>query len=230
VVIDGVPSLNIRSLRDRQQFFDPHGAAARAGFSSADWPLFGLLWPSARPLAARLALRTVQSGERLLEVGCGLGLASLAAHRAGADVTASDSHPLAGRFLRANLRLNAMAALPYRHGPWTASDHVPDGETALSGRFELIFGSDLLYERDDTGRLAGFIGRHAAARSEVWLIDPNRGNRSPFHRRMAVLGYELREETIAGPVAGVAYRGRWLLYSRNVADAGLEGPELPQTP
>jgi hypothetical protein len=123
-----------------------------------------------------------------------------------------------------------MAALPYRHGPWTASDHVPDGETALSGRFELIFGSDLLYERDDTGRLAGFIGRHAAARSEVWLIDPNRGNRSPFHRRMAVLGYELREETIAGPVAGVAYRGRWLLYSRNVADAGLEGPELPQTP
>ena len=216
MAVDGAPSLQIRSLRDRQQFFDPHGAAARAGFSSGDWPLFGLLWPSALPLAARLAARPVTAGERLLEIGCGLGLASLAAHRAGADVTASDSHPLAGRFLRANLRLNHLAELPYRHGPWTASDHVPSGETALSGRFQLLFASDVLYERDDSGRLAGFIGRHAAPQSEVWIIDPNRGNRPPFHRRMAALGYGLSEE----PIAVDAYRGRWLVYRREPEPGG----------
>jgi predicted nicotinamide N-methyase len=211
VVIDGSPSLNLRSLRDRQQFFDPHGAAARAGFSSADWPLFGLLWPSARPLAARLALRPVTAGERLLELGCGLGLASLAAHRAGADVTASDSHPLAGRFLRANLRLNQLADLPYRHGPWAADACASDDETALSGRFALLFGSDALYERDDDGRLAGFIGRHAAAQAEVWIVDPNRGNRPPFTRRLVRQGFVLTEENIHD----AGYRGRWLIYRRS---------------
>jgi predicted nicotinamide N-methyase len=210
VLIDGSPSLDLRSLRDRQQFFDPHGAAARAGFSSGDWPLFGLLWPSARPLAARLALRPVTPGERLLEMGCGLGLASLAAHRAGADVTASDSHPLAGRFLRANLRLNHLSALPYRHGPWAADAAASEDETALSGRFGLLFGSDLLYERDDDGRLAGFIGRHAAPQAEVWIVDPNRGNRPPFSRRLLAQGFALTEE----PIRSADYRGRWLIYQR----------------
>lgn len=211
MAIDGSPSIHLRSLLDRQQYFDPHGAAARAGFSSGDWPLFGLLWPSARPLAARLAARALVPGERMLEIGCGLGLASLAAHRAGADVTASDSHPMAGRFLRANLRLNDLIALPYRHGPWAVDAHVPDGETALTGRFELLFGSDVLYERDDEGRLAGFIGRHAAPRAEVWIVDPNRGNRPPFTRRMAQQGFTLAEERIQGP----DYRGRWLVYQRD---------------
>ena len=59
------------------------------GISSAAWPLFGLLWPSGAHLAARLALRPVRSGERILEIGCGLALASLVGHRRGADVTAN---------------------------------------------------------------------------------------------------------------------------------------------
>jgi predicted nicotinamide N-methyase len=209
VAIDGSPSLLIRSLRDRQQYHDPHGAAARAGFSSAAWPLFGMLWPSAQPLAARLALRPVVAGERILEMGCGLALASLAAHRAGADVTASDAHPLAGRFLRANLRLNGLAGLPYHHGPWTEGDPAPEGETALMGRFQLLIGSDLLYERDD-GRLAGFVDRHAADTAEVWIVDPQRGNRPAFSRRLAARGFALTEERIHT----AAYRGAWLVYRR----------------
>ncbi len=98
VAIAGVDDLVIRSLLDRQQFFDPLGEADRLGISSAAWPLFGLLWPSGAQLAARMALRPVCSTERILEIGCGLALASLVGHRRGADVTASDYHPLAGAF------------------------------------------------------------------------------------------------------------------------------------
>ena len=43
------------------------------------WPLFGLLWPSGAQLAARLGARPVTPGERILEIGCGLALASLVA-------------------------------------------------------------------------------------------------------------------------------------------------------
>ena len=116
IAVAGVADLVIRSLLDRQQFADPLGDAERLGISSATWPLFGMLWSSATHLAARLALRPVLAGERILEIGCGLALASLVAHRRGADVTASDCHPLAGAFLRENLRLNGLLPMKYRHG------------------------------------------------------------------------------------------------------------------
>jgi predicted nicotinamide N-methyase len=225
IAVTGVDDLIIRSLLDRQQFSDPHGAALRAGISSATWPLFGLLWPSGAQLAARVALRPVTANERILEIGCGLALASLVAHRRGADVTASDNHPLAASFLAENLRLNGLAPMKYRHGDWAADQRTPagPGDTALPGAvrgtFELVIGSDLLYERDANGDLASFIGRHCAPSCEVWIVDPDRGNRSAFSRRMASAGFTLREERLdtLALLDAAAYKGRLLVYSRTAA-------------
>jgi len=218
VAVTGVADLHIRGLRDRQQFHDPLGAAEALGISSAAWPLFGLLWPSGRQLADRLAARPVQAGERILEIGCGLGLASLVGHRRGADVTASDCHPLAGRFLRVNARLNGLGPLPYRHGHWgaAAEARIPADEDAVSGHFQLLIGSDLLYERDTDGGLAAFIDAHAAADAEVWIVDPDRGNRPAFNRRMAGLGFALSEQRLdqAAGAGRDAFRGRLLQYRR----------------
>ena len=223
IAIPGVADLTIRSLLDRMQYADPFGDAERIGISSAAWPLFGLLWPSGAHLAARLAARPVRAGERILEVGCGLALASIVGHRRGADVTASDCHPLAASFLRQNLRLNELAPMPYRHGDWAAVEparhgRVPGGRPVY-GRFDLVIGSDLLYERDDRATLAGFIGRHANPAAEVWIVDPDRGNRAAFNRQMAVLGFARREEPLATPaVAGAAaYKGRMLVYARSAS-------------
>lgn len=220
IAVSGVDDLTIRSLLDRQQFADPLGAADRLGVSSATWPLFGLLWPSGAHLAARLAARPVTAGERILEIGCGLALAGLVGHRRGADVTASDCHPLAGAFLAENLRLNALAPMKYRHGHWSASllqkqQALDDGLHALRGRFDLIIGSDLLYERDDEAALARFIARHAAPGAQVWIVDPDRGNRTAFNRNMAAQGFSLKEERLDQPAAsGIdAYKGRLLIYS-----------------
>ena len=228
VSIGGVADLQIRSLLDRQQFADPLGQAQRLGISSATWPLFGMLWPSGAELAALLALRPVRAGERILEIGCGLGLASLVGHRRGADITASDCHPLAAAFLQENLRLNHLLPMKYRHGQWDAAQPqraLPGGPGAAAvlavvGHFDLIIGSDVLYERDDKASLAGFIGRHAARTAEVWIIDPHRSNRPAFHRQMAALGFDVHERRLdrpAGSSAGLsaeAYRGRFLTYRR----------------
>lgn len=223
IAIAGADDLQIRSLLDRQQFSDPDGEALTLGISSAAWPLFGMLWPSSRQLAARMASRPVTAGERIVELGCGLGLASLVAHRRGADITASDCHPLAGAFLAENLRLNGLAPLPYRHGHWPAlaaleSGPPRPGRAALQGRFDLVIGSDLLYERDDAGALAAFIDTHAEAQAPVWIVDPDRGNRSAFSRRMAERGYALQDTPIrqAAAPGREAYRGRWLVYQRPV--------------
>ena len=223
IAVAGTDDLIIRALLDKHQFHDPLDEALNLGISSATWPLFGLLWPSGMRLAERMALRPV-TGERILEIGCGLGLASLVAHRRGAQVTASDCHPLARAFLDENIRLNDLPPLRYRHGLWGRAAQREDGLPVLTaakdaqvlGLFDLIVGSDILYERDDEGALAGFIGAHAAARSEVWVVDPNRGNRAAFHKHMTLAGFKLHEQLLDCPAKGdsLAYKGRMLTYTR----------------
>ncbi len=221
IAIPGAADLHIRSLLDRGQYSDPKGLAARLGISPAHWPLFGLPWPSGMQLAAWLARRTLRPGERILEVGCGLALASLVGHRRGADVTASDNHPLASRFLRANLRLNHLPPMKYRHGAWALAAPLlglaaARANSALRGRFDLIIGSDVLYDRDGSVALAGFLQRHAAPTAEVWIVDPDRGNRPGFNRRMAAEGFALGDERLDRPASGAdaAYKGRLLSYRR----------------
>lgn len=225
VAIAGVGNFFIRSLLDRQQYYDPDGAAERLGIGPAVWPLFGLLWPSALHLAAQLARRRVCANEKILEIGCGLGLASMVGHSRGALITASDCHPLAGDFLRENLLLNDLCtSLRYKHGQWgdVCSESIADeGLVQLSSRYDLIIGSDLLYDRDMPFELAAFIDQHAVEEAEVWIVDPNRGHRPAFNRHMAELGFDLREDMRLsdlppqpGGEAPAPYSGRMLVYER----------------
>lgn len=203
----GGQDYRIRSLLDRQQYYDPDGAAERAGISSASWPLFGLIWPSARVLAD--AMQTLEiDGRRVLELGCGLGLASLVMRRRGADITANDRHPLAAAFLSENLSLNRLAPIDFQTGGW--ADIAPG-----LGKFDLIIASDVLYERDQPDILSHFIDRHSRDKVEVIIVDPNRGNRPRFSRSMAELGYGGRETRVDGPqTGGDRYKGRILNYRR----------------
>ena len=223
IAVPGVDDLLIRSLLDNNQFHDPLDEALNLGISSAMWPLFGLLWPSGSRLAARMAQRPV-TAERILEIGCGLALSSLVAHRRGANVTASDCHPLTHEFLDRNTRLNKLLPIPYRHGLWGTAAERDDGlpvltqanDVPLTGLFDLIIGSDILYERDDEGTLAQFIDAHAALNSEIWVIDPNRGNRSAFHKHMARVGFAMQEQVLDQAAWGeeLGYKGRMLTYTR----------------
>ncbi|WP_083686251.1 class I SAM-dependent methyltransferase [Rhodoferax koreense] len=199
--------LQMRSLLDRQQYFDPLGEAERAGISSAAWPLFGLLWPSGRMLAHVMQSFDLE-GKHILELGCGLGLASLVVHRRGGDITASDNHPLAGEFMRQNLLLNLLPVMKYQTADWSLPS--PPLE-----RFDLIIGSDVLYDRGQPEALSQFIERHASPTAEVLIVDPDRGNRASFTRKMGVLGYSHVQTRLTQlPGEGGAYKGRLLSYRR----------------
>jgi len=215
IAIRGAADLQIRFLLDHQQFADPLGAAAGLGISSAQWPMFGQIWPSGLHLAAAMAARPLRVDESILEIGCGLALASLVGHRRGALVTASDVHPLAGAFLLENLKLNQLAPMRYCAGDWGASA-VPaaDGAPPVQGRFDLIMGSDVLYERDDRGALAAFVERHALPACELLVVDPNRGNRAPFIKRLAALGFGCEQTALASAADAPAYRGRLMRFLR----------------
>ena len=200
----------IRALTDRQQFADPDGHAERLGISSAQWCLFGQVWPAGRLLAEAMS-RFEIAGKRILEIGCGLGLASLVLQRRGADIVASDVHPLAEPFLAYNAALNALPAVAYRQLRW-------DVPLPTLGRFDLVIGSDVLYERDHAALLAALLQRHANATSEVLICDPGRGNSAPFTRALAAQGYSLTEERSAMNANDrPPYRGMLLHYRRAAA-------------
>jgi 2-polyprenyl-3-methyl-5-hydroxy-6-metoxy-1,4-benzoquinol methylase len=207
VAVAGGADLLIRSLLDRQQYADPLGAAEAAGISPACWPLFGQIWPSAQKLADLMQAWEFGSA-RILELGCGLGLASMVIHRRQGDITPSDCHPLTESFLRANLLLNRLPSLNYCTGNWQRANPG-------LGEFDLIIGSDVLYERNQPGQVAAFIQLHAAPQCEVLIVDPNRGNRKSFSRCMALLGFALDESVLDTPLEdGLPYRGRLLHYRR----------------
>ena len=220
VSIAGGADLQIRSLLDCQQYADPDRAAEAAGISPASWPLFGQIWPSSRKLAELMQAWAV-GGRRVLETGCGLALASIVIHRRGGNVTASDCHPLTEAFLRANLLLNQLPDLQYRAGHWQRAN-------PQLGKFDLIIGSDVLYERSQPAQLTTFIQTHAAEQAEVLIVDPNRGNRSAFHRGMEQFGFCLTETALDKSFAdGSPYRGRLLHYRREFS--GARGPAAHMT-
>ena len=202
----------IRALSDRQQFADPNGAAERAGISSALWSLFGQVWPAGRVLAEAMCTFDI-AGKRILELGCGLGLSSLVLQRRRADIVASDHHPLAQSFLAHNAALNDLPEVAYHDLPWG----VPD---AKLGRFDLIIGSDILYERDHAAQLAAMMLRHAQPDAEVLITDPGRGNSNPFTRALAAQGYDVTEQRSRFDERDTApFRGRLLSYSRGTASS-----------
>lgn len=170
----------LRVLSDLQQYADPDGDAERAGISSSQWPLFGQLWPSGRRLAE--AMQGIDfAGKRILELGCGIGLASLVLQRRGADVLATDVHPLAETFLAYNAGLNGLPAVHFRRLDWLK------GRPEL-GRFDLVIASDVLYERGQAEAVAEAIAHYAGDAAEVVVTDAGRGYAAKLERALAARG------------------------------------------
>jgi len=207
----GGSNFHIRALLNRQQFSDPDASAEHAGVSPAAWPLFGVVWPAGLALAEEMSRYPI-AGKSILELGCGIALTSLVLARRGADITACDHHPLAEAFLHHNTRLNDLPALPFRTAPWL-------GPNPLLGRYDLIIGSDLLYERDHAVLLAGFIERHANPAAQVLIADPGRGYVSAFSALMTAQGYVRSAQTLpmADSIGMPASRGQLFSYLRTAA-------------
>jgi predicted nicotinamide N-methyase len=197
----------LRALSDLHQYSDPAGDAERAGISSANWCLFGQPWPAGLVLAEAVAAMDL-SGLRILEIGCGLALPSLVMQHLGADITASDWHPLAEEFLQRNAALNGLPMPRFVHFDWAAS---PED----FGDFDLIVGADVLYERGHAASLLGVVGRHGTDAGQVLIADPGRGNSGGFATGMRGLGYEMTEVRCAfGEGEVPPHRGRLLSWRR----------------
>jgi predicted nicotinamide N-methyase len=177
----GQLDIHLCTLRDKQEFDDPTGIAEALGISSASWPLFGVIWPSSMVLAHFISDYSTAS-KRILEIGCGMALSSLLLNKLCADITATDYHPETGKFLQRNTLLNNDHPIAYERVDWAS------GHDTL-GLFDLIIGSDLLYEEQHVALLANFIENHSKPTCEVVLVDPGRGRKNKLSAKMIEFGY-----------------------------------------
>jgi predicted nicotinamide N-methyase len=129
-------------------------------------PYWADVWPSSTALAATVASLKGR-GKRALELGCGVGLVTVAAMRAGYDVLATDYYEDALLFARRNA-LRAVGREPATLlVDWRA---LPAG----LGRFDLVLASDVLYEREYATLIADALVATLAPRGLALVADPGR--------------------------------------------------------
>jgi ETFB lysine methyltransferase len=142
-------------------------------------PYWAELWPSARLLGRLLAtapgMAVVRAATRAahapppsaLELGCGVGLVTIAAMMAGYQVTATDYYDDALRFTERNALLALGHGPATRHVDWRA---LPDD----LGEFDLVLAADVLYELPYAALVAEAAHRALAPGGRVWLADQGR--------------------------------------------------------
>jgi predicted nicotinamide N-methyase len=200
--------IHYRTLRDRNQFGDEDRAAEKLGVSPASWPLFGMLWQAGEVLALYMADFDL-TGKRILEVGCGVGLASLVLNKRGADISATDYHPSAESHLHYNTDLNGDPRIPFLRIAWE------DQTDEAFGRFDVIIASDVMFEPDHAEQLAAFLESHARPSCQIILADAGRGYKNRFIRSLSALGFSHEELPTIKPFTDAEhYRGKLLRFRR----------------
>jgi predicted nicotinamide N-methyase len=136
-------------------------------------PYWSVLWRSGVALARELdgvALR----GLRVVELGCGLAVPSIAAARAGAAVLATDVCAEALTLVASNARANDVRV------ETAMVDWAEPDELIRRAPFDLVLAADVLYERASVAPLLSLLPRLAP---EAWLADPGRPAAEAFFER-----------------------------------------------
>ncbi|HEX4109781.1 MAG TPA: methyltransferase domain-containing protein [Solirubrobacteraceae bacterium] len=160
--------LRVQRPRDSEALIDEHA------FEEDEFlPYWAELWPSGLALARALDGRAL-NGARVLELGCGLGLPSLVAARAGGRVLASDWSLGALSLLQRNASENELAV------ETVAADWAAPEPLTARAPFDLVLAADVLYERRSIPLLLDLLPRLGRC---VWLADPGRATAEGFLRR-----------------------------------------------
>ena len=161
--------------RDATDLLDEERFAAGDEFI----PYWADLWPSAVLLARTIAGRALR-GAKVLELGCGLGLPSLAAAIAGGRVMATDWAPEALDAVRRNAERNDLAV------ETLVSDWRDPAELLARGPFDLVIAADVVYERRNVSPLTELL---RTLRCECWLADPGRPPAAELLGNLEIAGF-----------------------------------------
>lgn len=117
-----------------------------------------------------------------MEIGCGLGLPSLILAKNKMNILATDFHPDVKDFFQKNCELNQISC-PFERYDWTSKDRP-------FGKFEVIIGSDILYEGSHAKDVALSLRNLISDEGHIIVADPGRGYLQNFVSHMENLGFK----------------------------------------
>ena len=176
----------------------------RSAAASDDYvPYWAQLWPSARMLAKVVVREKWDAYPKplsVLEVGCGLGLAGVAALSRGLHVTFSDVDETALKFATDNARLNG----------FTDFDAIPIDfrSPPANVKYPIVIGSDLMYEERLVDPLVDLLEAVLAPGGICLITDPDRTPARVFRWKLGEAGYDVKPELVrAGEPGGERTKG-----------------------
>jgi len=156
----------------------------QTAFSADDYmPYWANVWPAARMLARAVLEHNWIPGQTALEIGCGLGIAGLAALSRGMRVIFSDYDLTAVAFAERNAELNG----------FTEFEGLPfDWRTPPAGlRVPVILGSDLTYEDRNVEPLLNVLNAVLESGGMALLTDQNRPPTRRFIEKLLADGWKV---------------------------------------
>lgn len=192
--------IDLTWVRDPDALLDAPETHRR--FAQSEYmPYWAQPWPAGVLLAEYVLAGEAGGGRTAIEIGCGVGLVSVAAALMGWQVTAGDHDEEALGFAVLNASRNGVTL--------AATERVDFVESAPVRGYDLILAADLLYER----RLAAPLARWmAAAMSQggcALASDPHRSAADEFPECLATHGLHADSfEVSTTAPAGLVQRGR----------------------
>lgn len=178
--------LTIRDLDESIDILCEHFGEADQDQSLAEehCPYFGVMWEAGVGLSQFLT-PSMCEGKKILEIGCGLGLPSFVATRFGGSVIATDFHADVPIFLKINQDKNNII-FDYQVMNWRSEI---DRTKNNLGQFDLVLGSDILYESQHPLEVAKALIAFLKPGGKIVLADPGRAYIQKFISSMQELGY-----------------------------------------
>jgi predicted nicotinamide N-methyase len=138
-------------------------------------PYWARPWPSGIALSSFVAASPPAPDSSVLEIGCGLGMPSLAAARAGARVLATDGSTEAVAFTAHAFALNEL------DGDVAVVDWASQGDALLArGPFDLVLAADVLYLQANVQLALHLLPRLVTPTGTILLADPGRAGARDF--------------------------------------------------
>lgn len=148
-----------------------------------NFPLWSKLWEASWILASHLHNLPPDPQKTMLEIGCGLGLAGIAAAMAGHHITMTELNADALNFAKANAITNGCDNIAIERLDWNAPH--------LEGRFDYIVGSETIYRNEDIDGLKALFDRYLAPEGTVILAEGVRRTGVVFWERMQ-MSYDIQ--------------------------------------
>jgi predicted nicotinamide N-methyase len=157
-------------------------------------PYFGALWEAGIGLGQFLS-RYPLNNKSVLEIGCGLALPSFVVTRSGGQIIATDFHADVPLFLEINQKQNGIS-FQYKVMNWR--EEIERTKADL-GTFDLVIGSDILYESQHPNEVARALIAFLRPGGKIILADPGRAYIQQFVTAMKECGFSesLTSETVA---------------------------------